>query len=742
MNPRSKAAASSTRRMMVSLAFSSLAVAIMSFAALAGDGIASRLYWNRFGEVQRVAVDNPTVIETAFDFQPLGTIHDILVDEAGGRVLVGRRGPDDIAVCGLDGSDITRVVDTSDQGLGFDYDPVEDKVYWVQLIRVRRANLDGSDEQVVALDTALRSTDTTGVDIVNRKIYWTASFDSALRRADLDGTNVETVDTNASWVNPAAMRIDGAANKIFWTRSFGQLLVADLDGSDKVSIDAGGVTNFTIDRSAQKIYWAKTGSVYRANYDGSSIETLFDAPIVAMGLRASENALYAADEGQDGLLRYDIATGDRERLWEGLPQSAFGEILIDSTVEKYYWADFTDINRSNFDGSRGQAIGVRDERPEQSFFERSAIARDDAGRIYWFDETVNQLVRANGDGSNREVVTNLDLGGDPVGDLEIDTIHGKLYLLVVRSETLRHVGRMNLDGSQKEFLTSLSYADDFELDPAAGYAYYCVPDASGKGQTGRILRTDLVFGNEETLVLGNASPHSIALDPTEGKIYWIDYYTEVPQDPCLLRSANLADGSGVTDLVQIPSESFDRPHELTIEADIPAPEDRCRAGLVNADADGLRDTLFVNGIAGNEAREVIVAGGNAILAEMIESVPAANQAFVVHANFGAPTDATVTPLPRALGSMCFPLLLSAGATPDAVWNGLGKESQLGESTDFAGMPIADPAPAPFAFLDLPSGDAVNLPAGTTVTFQGVLRDPVSLGRKPVSPTNAVILLVQ
>ena len=95
MNPRSKAAASSMRRMMVSLAFSSLAVAIMSFAALAGDGIASRLYWNRFGEVQRVAVDNPTVIETAFDFQPLGTIHDILVNEAGGRriarLLVGAR---------------------------------------------------------------------------------------------------------------------------------------------------------------------------------------------------------------------------------------------------------------------------------------------------------------------------------------------------------------------------------------------------------------------------------------------------------------------------------------------------------------------------------------------------------------------------------------------------------------------------------------------------------------------------
>lgn len=86
-------------------------------------------------------------------------------------------------------------------------------------------------------------------------------------------------------------------------------------------------------------------------------------------------------------------------------------------------------------------------------------------------------------------------------------------------------------------------------------------------------------------------------------------------------------------------------------------------------------------------------------------------------------------------------MIPQGATPAAIWNNLGKESQVGASTGFDGAPIPDPGRAPSIFLTLLTGDPVHLPAGRFVTFQGVLLDPASASPKSVSVTNAVVLEV-
>jgi hypothetical protein len=113
----------------------------------------------------------------------------------------------------------------------------------------------------------------------------------------------------------------------------------------------------------------------------------------------------------------------------------------------------------------------------------------------------------------------------------------------------------------------------------------------------------------------------------------------------------------------------------------------------------------------------------------------------VHANAGTLSGSTLSVLPESIGVVCNPILLANGADPMAIWSNLDKPQHVGESTYFDGSAIPDPARAPTDFLDLPTGDATNLPVGSVVSFQGVVLDPGSTSPRGASATNAVTLRV-
>ena len=118
-----------------------------------------------------------------------------------------------------------------------------------------------------------------------------------------------------------------------------------------------------------------------------------------------------------------------------------------------------------------------------------------------------------------------------------------------------------------------------------------------------------------------------------------------------------------------------------------------------------------------------------------------NGKFFVHMNPGTPSATSLDSLPANLGTSCFTFLLNRGAGFVANWNELGKESKIGASVYF-GTPIPDPGRAPQDFLVLPSGDATNLPMGSTWTLQGVIINPATSSPKGVSLTNAIVVSVQ
>jgi len=166
----------------------------------------------------------------------------------------------------------------------------------------------------------------------------------------------------------------------------------------------------------------------------------------------------------------------------------------------------------------------------------------------------------------------------------------------------------------------------------------------------------------------------------------------------------------------------------------------CMTPTVDAASGAPSDTLIVNDSTGGVSRTVVAAEGGPIRLVMLAAPAGGSGQYLVHANLGLPTADTMRVLPKSIGTFCFPIFLAENQ-PDAVWNNIGKPNRVGASNYF-GTPIPDPPAAPAIFLDLPAGDVVHLPAGTTITLQGVLIDPVSPSPKGASTTNAVVVEVE
>lgn len=215
--------------------------------------------------------------------------------------------------------------------------------------------------------------------------------------------------------------------------------------------------------------------------------------------------------------------------------------------------------------------------------------------------------------------------------------------------------------------------------------------------------------------------------------------------PCIDAGNAAASGVPAVDMDGHPrgiDGDLDTVAGIDMGADEVDPSHAALFGGVNVTAGHLVRVLFVNGDSGGDARVVRVDAEGPIVLTMERPTAGGPGRFFVHANVGLPNVATVTPLPLGLGWSAFPVLLSDGADPVAVFNNIGKETLVGSSTYFDGTPIADPPVANTDFLVLPAGDPANLPVGTIMTLQGAIIDPASGSSKPASITNGVIMVVE
>ena len=265
------------------------------------------------------------------------------------------------------------------------------------------------------------------------------------------------------------------------------------------------------------IYWTdrSRGTIYRANVDGSNIETLVTE------LRSPRG------------IALDVAGG------------------------KMYWTDYDldyndagTIHRANLDGSNVETLIIGWDRPAgiPSLRSPEGIALDVAeGKIYWMDWTDGdrdsyriKIHRSNMDGSN---FSTWDSGLGSPGGIALDVAGDKMYW-TDRSRGMIYRGRIRSDSSSNNIyiedietlVTAWGNLGGIALDVAGGKMYWT--DRS----RGTIHRADLDGFNIETLVTGLGSPRGIALDVVGGKMYWTDSIRDT------IHRADL-DGSNIETLV-------------------------------------------------------------------------------------------------------------------------------------------------------------------------------------------------
>ena len=187
----------------------------------------------------------------------------------------------------LDGSESEFLVNTGNTYAGgIALDRQAGKMYWVEnsANKIRRANLNGSEpEDLVATDIF-----PTGIalDLNVRKMYWTEG--SRISRADLDGSNIEVLilrDTGLRYA--AGLTLDLYHDRMYWI-SGGVIRSAGLDGSNAADtiFVSGYIQGFAIDPIAQKVVWtawAFNPSVFRiqcSSLDGSNIQDIMTTDLV------------------------------------------------------------------------------------------------------------------------------------------------------------------------------------------------------------------------------------------------------------------------------------------------------------------------------------------------------------------------------------------------------------------------------------------------------------------------------
>jgi hypothetical protein len=190
--------------------------------------------------------------------------------------------------CNFDGSDPQTLIQTGRElgGLAIG----GNKMYWTEIDRIRRANLDGSGAENVISN--LGTCFSLSYDSVHNKLYYVGYEDGTwnkggIFRADPDGSHVEKLVNNIGLA--VGLAVDPYNGKMYWASRgavYDSIKSAYLDGTAVVDLITGqqnpsvkGVQHLDIDLVGHKLYWAdqsESGKVQRMNLDGTGYEIIHD----------------------------------------------------------------------------------------------------------------------------------------------------------------------------------------------------------------------------------------------------------------------------------------------------------------------------------------------------------------------------------------------------------------------------------------------------------------------------------
>lgn len=484
-----------------------------------------------------------------------------------------------------DGTTIETMISGRSEPNSIRVDNVNGKIYWFDQGRlqvygqeVRRANLDGSNMEVVVDQVGILEMGQLVIHPATNKLYVRANGDDyGLMWGDMDGGNFAVFAVPTGGVNPelSCPTIDDVNETIYWVQDGGSevgesaIFRANLDGSNKekiITLDTfPSVSCPSIDTAEGKIYWADRGGstnqheILRADLDGGNVE-----PVLA-NLNQPREVYFGDDDklywiGWDTNNKDVIQRGNRNGTGLEIVDDGFEFLRFHSFVkglDSLYWFDQrTDgkvLGRLTIEDGESEAI-------RRSITDARTVAlHEQSSTLYMADGRV--ISRINLDGSG---LTTVITAADYTEALAVDEANGKIYWS--ESGSSRKIRRANLDGSNIEDLfihTGAASAVTFNaivLDVPADTLYFSYYMFGATGRSPGVWRARLNGDDAEELVGGLTNPRGLGIDKASGKIYWAD------SNLAKIMRANLSDGGAVETVYTRPAISVNSVSSLAVDA--------------------------------------------------------------------------------------------------------------------------------------------------------------------------------
>lgn len=209
----------------------------------------------------------------------------VAVDRTGGKIYWSETWAHRIKRANLDGSGEEVIVDTSSNvyttPLDIELDLKNQKIYWTDpgLKRICRADLNGANQQQVSRGGAAIG---LALDVDRGKAYVSEGAglsDQRILSVSLDGSGMTVLFDKAALPNRDLMDLEIVGDKLYWINGK-EIEQCNVDGSGRAVL-VPGLSNprgLEVDRAANKIYWTEENKIRRASLDGSGVETLLTGP--------------------------------------------------------------------------------------------------------------------------------------------------------------------------------------------------------------------------------------------------------------------------------------------------------------------------------------------------------------------------------------------------------------------------------------------------------------------------------
>jgi low density lipoprotein receptor-related protein 5/6 len=377
---------------------------------LAVDEANSTMYWPRRGRLYRANLDGS---DMTF-FPDISGATDVALDLSAGKVYFATSTYGfysySIRRINLDGSDEEMLASYEDgRSDGIALDLARGKLYWAERSktpRIWRANLDGTEAEII-IEKSIFGPFGLAVDAIEGKLYWADWLNQKIQRANLDGSAVEDLLRTLP-ARPRYLALDTESRQMYWTGDRGaQVWQADLDGRNKQPLIPGttGSTTGGIARHNGYLYWvdAENETVMRAKQDGTGAEKIIYRRLwdpQGLVLDEASGKMYWADREQDQILRANLDGSGIEVLVDQKLDTPTA-LALDLLHGKLIWADpiARQIGRANLDGSKVEILLAQGD----GLLRPNLVALDvSAGKMYWTDYGRHSLRRANLDGSEIE----------------------------------------------------------------------------------------------------------------------------------------------------------------------------------------------------------------------------------------------------------------------------------------------------------------------------------------------------